>query len=508
MAIQGGKIQNSNKKLRKAKGKGKRKGKGKDKSYIFKPKTLHLLLKSTRQRMTPATTARSNGIYEIDMSNLVPNVNSIYNVSNKRVKHNLDSTYIWYFRLAHISKKHIEMLQHDGLLKSTDEESFDQCDSCLSGKMTRKSFPHRPKRATDLLVLIHIDVCGPLRHVSRQDYALESATRILSMVPTNEIRLINFNKDFTMGYYFYFPPENKIVVARYAEFVEKNLIFQEVSGRAVELEEIQDVDTSPSEITSKFLWRLKVSNHLKRKVDYEETFSSIADIRAIRILKAIAAFYDYEIWKIDVKTAFLNGYLDEEIYMVQPKGFVDPKHPKKVCKLQISIYGLKQASRSWNKRFDEEIKKFGFTQNLDEPCVYQKASGSNVTFLILYVDDIIIMKNHIPSLQSVKDYLRRCFGMKDLGGAAFILGIKIYRDRSKRLIGRSQSAYMDKILKRYRMDNSKRGYIPMQEKLDLNKTQGASIPEEVKRMQNVPYASVVGSIMYAVRCTRPKVAFA
>ncbi|GJY71993.1 retrotransposon protein, putative, ty1-copia subclass [Tanacetum coccineum] len=211
---------------------------------------------------------------------------------------------------------------------------------------------------------------------------------------------------------------------------------------------------------------------------------------------------------MDVKTAFLNGHLDEDIYMVQPKGFVDPKHPRKVCKLQRSIYGLKQASRSWNKRFDEEIKRFGFTQNLDEPCVYQKASGSNVTFLILYVDDIIIMGNHIPSLQIVKDYLGKYFAMKDLKEAAFILGIKIYRDRSKRLIGLSQSAYMDKILKRYKMDNSKRGHIPIQERLDLNKTQGASTLEEVKRMQNVPYASAMGSIMYAVRCTKPDVAFA
>ncbi|GKC94509.1 retrotransposon protein, putative, ty1-copia subclass [Tanacetum coccineum] len=110
----------------------------------------------------------SNGIYEIDMSNLVPNVNSIYNVSNKRVKHNLNSTYLWHCRLAHISKKRIEKLQHDGLLKSTDDESFDQCVSCLSGKMTRKSFPHRPERATDLLGLIHTDVYGPHIHVFRQ----------------------------------------------------------------------------------------------------------------------------------------------------------------------------------------------------------------------------------------------------------------------------------------------------------------------------------------------------
>ncbi|GJX98658.1 hypothetical protein Tco_0355677 [Tanacetum coccineum] len=87
--------------------------------------------------------------------------------------------------------------------------------------------------------------------------------------------------------------------------------------------------------------------------------------------------------------------------------------------------------------------------------------------------------------------------MKDLGEAAFILGIKIYRDKSKRLIRLGQNAYMDKILKRYIMDNSKRGHIPMQERLDLNKTQGVSTPEEVKRMQNIPYALVVGSIMYA-----------
>ncbi|GKE53467.1 retrotransposon protein, putative, ty1-copia subclass, partial [Tanacetum coccineum] len=83
------------------------------------------------------------------------------------------------------------------------------------------------------------------------------------------------------------------------------------------------------------------------------TFSPVADIRAIRILISIAAYYDYEIWQMDVKTVFLNGYLDEDIYMVQPEGFVDPNHPRRVCKLQRSIYGLKQASRSWNLQSKE-----------------------------------------------------------------------------------------------------------------------------------------------------------
>nr|GEW40535.1 retrotransposon protein, putative, Ty1-copia subclass [Tanacetum cinerariifolium] len=243
-------------------------------------------------------------------------------------------------------------------------------------------------------------------------------------------------------------------------------------------------------------------------IDYEETFSPVADIRAIRILIAIAAYYDYEIWQMDVKTTFLNGYLNEEVYMEQPEGFINPKYPNWVCKPKRSIYGFKQASRQWNKRFDDEIKKFSFTQNRNEPCVYLKANGSNITFLILYVDDILIMGNNIPMLQSVKSYLGRCFAMKDLGEAAYILGIKIYRDRSRLLIGLCQSAYIKKILKRYCMENSKRRSIHMQEKLKLSKSQGASTPAKLKRMQNVPYASAVGSIMYAVRCTRLDVVFA
>nr|GEZ29820.1 putative retrotransposon protein [Tanacetum cinerariifolium] len=148
----------------------------------------------------------------------------------------------------------------------------------------------------------------------------------------------------------------------------------------------------------------------------------------------------------------------------------------------VPIRRLKQASKQWNKRFDDEIKKFGFTKNRDEPCVYIKASGSNITFLILYVDDILIMGNSIPMLQSVKTYLGKCFAMKDLGEAAYILEIKIYRDRSKQLIGLCQSAYIEKILKQYCMKNSKRRSIPMQEKRKLSKSQvyGGDLKRELR----------------------------
>ena len=101
---------------------------------------------------------------------------------------------------------------------------------------------------------------------------------------------------------------------------------------------------------------------------------------------------------MDVKTAFLNGNLLEEVYMTQPEDFVDPENPNKVCKFQRSIYRLKQASRSWNLRFDEAVKQFAFIKNEDEPCVYKKANGSIVVFLVLYVDDILLIGNDIPTL--------------------------------------------------------------------------------------------------------------
>ena len=152
---------------------------------------------------------------------------------------------------------------------------------------------------------------------------------------------------------------------------------------------------------------------------------------------AIATFY--EIWQMDVKTAFLNGCLKEELYMMQPEGFVDPKGANKVSKLQRCIYVLVQASWSWNIRFDVLIKAYGFIQTYGEACIYKKVSGSSVAFLILYVDDILLIGNDVEFLDSIKAYLNKSFSIKDLGGATYILGINIYRDRLRRLIGLSKA---------------------------------------------------------------------
>ena len=175
----------------------------------------------------------------------------------------------------------------------------------------------------------------------------------------------------------------------------------------------------------------------KEGIDYGETFSPVAMIKSIRILLAIAAYYDYEIWQMDVKTVFLNGELKEEVYMTQPEGFTSMSDHNIVCKLQRSIYGLKQASRSWNICFNNTIEKFNFVKCEEEPCVYKKVSGITIIFLVLYVNDILLFGNDIPAMQSTKVWLFEQFSMKDLGEAAYILGIKIYRDRSKKLLGLS-----------------------------------------------------------------------
>ena len=128
--------------------------------------------------------------------------------------------------------------------------------------------------------------------------------------------------------------------------------------------------------------------------------------------------------------------------------------------------------------------------------------------MVLYVDDILLIGNDIHTLQSVKSWLGKCFSMKDLGEAAYILGIKIYRDRSKRLIGLSQSAYIDKVLKRFSMQDSKRGYLPMSHGITLSKSQCPNTKDERERMSKIPYASAIRSIMYAMLCTRPDVSYA
>ncbi|KAL0430737.1 UNVERIFIED_CONTAM: Retrovirus-related Pol polyprotein from transposon TNT 1-94 [Sesamum radiatum] len=149
--------------------------------------------------------------------------------------------------------------------------------------------------------------------------------------------------------------------------------------------------------------RLVAKGYTQRPgIDFEETYSPVAMAKSIQILLAIAAWYDYEIWQMDVKTAFLNGFVEEEIFMDQPEGFTTIGEEQKVCRLQRSIYGLKQASRSWNTRFDEVIRGYNFIKNDYDPRVYKKISGSWVAYLVLYVDDVLLIGNDVKMLGDIK----------------------------------------------------------------------------------------------------------
>nr|GEV23094.1 hypothetical protein [Tanacetum cinerariifolium] len=420
----------------------------------------------SRNNMVYFSAIPRDGIFEIDLSNSYTSESSIYAVSKKRAKLDLDSALLWHCRLGHISKKRIEKLQHDGLLNSTDLMDFEKCVSLFQkevenqlGKTIKSLRFDRGGEYISQEFLDHLKNHGTIArqtppYTPQHNEVSERRNRtLLDMVLVKRDTLtkpgkleprsikyifIGYLKE-TMGHSFYYPPENKVLVARNAEFLENSLITQEASGSLKAFEIIQEEDTHPSietslnheeddqkidepqsdinpirrstrtrhtpnrmclyidaeehklgdlvepanykaafldpkfekwlnamnvemqsmkdnevwvlvelspngkTIGSKWLFKKKtnmdgvVHTYKARLVakgytqtsgiDYEETFSPVTDIRAIRILITIVAYYDYEIWQMDVKTAFLNGYLNEEVYMEQPEGFVNPRYP-------------------------------------------------------------------------------------------------------------------------------------------------------------------------------------
>jgi hypothetical protein len=172
----------------------------------------------------------------------------------------------------------------------------------------------------------------------------------------------------------------------------------------------------------------------KSGIDYTETFAPVARFTSIRALLAIGAHYDLEIHHMDVKTAFLNGEIDHEIYMAQPEGHVRPGEENLVCKLNKSLYGLKQAGRAWYEKIHNELIKLNFTRLETDNCIYISRSQGRTTVIALYVDDLLLLSNCMTDLVDIKRRLSDRFEMKDLSEVRFILGIKVERDRRTRTL--------------------------------------------------------------------------
>ncbi|KAK1626067.1 hypothetical protein QYE76_000382 [Lolium multiflorum] len=258
----------------------------------------------------------------------------------------------------------------------------------------------------------------------------------------------------------------------------------------------------------RFKARLVAKGFTQREgIDYKETFSPVSSKDSLRIVMALVAHFDLELHQMDVKTAFLNGDLDEDVYMTQPEGFVVEGKEHLACRLKKSIYGLKQASRQWYLKFDKIIRTFGFTENVKDNCIYVKFKGSRFTILVLYVDDILLACSDKDMLHETKNFLSSNFDMKDLGEASYVLGFEIHRDRSKGVLGLSQKAYFERVLKKFNMHKCSGSPAPVVKGDKFGTFQCPRNQIETDQMKSVPYASVVGSIMYAQVCTRPDLAF-
>lgn len=242
-------------------------------------------------------------------------------------------------------------------------------------------------------------------------------------------------------------------------------------------------------------------------VDFTEIFSPVVKHCSIRILLALVTQFNLELEQLDVKTAFLHGELEETIYMHQPEGFVEDKG--KVCLLKKSPYGLRQSPRQWNKRFDEFMRKMRFERSNYDSCVYfLKRNGKAIIYLLLYVDDILITSTNKAEISQLKAELNSEFDMKELGVAKRILGMDIIRDRQKGELVLSQQTYVKKVLRRFRMHESKLVSTPLGHLSKLSLQQSPNTDEERARMTTIPYASGVGSIMYGMVCSRPDLAHA
>ncbi|KZV56298.1 hypothetical protein F511_00295 [Dorcoceras hygrometricum] len=255
--------------------------------------------------------------------------------------------------------------------------------------------------------------------------------------------------------------------------------------------------------------RLVAKGYSQREgLDYNEIFSPVVKLTTIRLLLSLVTEKDMELDQMDVTTAFLHGDLEETIYMRQPEGF-NLEYPDRVCKLSKSLYGLKQSPRQWNVRFDQAMKKLGYSRSKHDSCVYTKETETgSMLYLLLYVDDMLLASTNRQEINKLKVELRNEFEMKDLGAATRILGVDISRDRERRIMRLSQESYIEKILRKFHMADAKPVGIPIAPHVKLSATEPPQTEEDKQDMDKIPYAEAVGSIMYCMMCTRPDLAYA
>lgn len=227
--------------------------------------------------------------------------------------------------------------------------------------------------------------------------------------------------------------------------------------------------------------------------DYVETYAPVARLDTVRTLLAVANQHRLKVHQLDVKTAFLNGKLQEDFYMALPEGL--QVESDFVCRLNRALYGLKQASRAWNERFHQFVIKLKFRRSENDRCLYVREENGEKVFLILYVDDILIACHDSNIILELKQQMMKEFEMSNLGEVSYFLGMHIERDIEKRYMKITQRSYLESLLRRFRMEDCKVVGTPMECHLKLKKG------TEADKTCN-PYRELIGCIAYVAQTSR------
>jgi hypothetical protein len=249
-------------------------------------------------------------------------------------------------------------------------------------------------------------------------------------------------------------------------------------------------------------------------IDFQETFAPVSRLCSVRLIMAIAAQYNLIVHQLDFVTAYLNGDIDEEIYMELPEGIneigEEVVFKNKVCLLKKALYGLKQSGRQWYKKLDENLQKLNLRPLSTDKCIYmrktRRGNEENMVLIAVYVDDIIIASNSMEEINNLKENLAKIFQMKDMGQIKYCLGIEFNVKKNK--VTMSQKKYVDDLLKRFGMENSKEVSTPMDPNVKLSKEMCPKTEKEKEEMTRCPYQNLIGSLMYLSVSTRPDISYA
>lgn len=259
--------------------------------------------------------------------------------------------------------------------------------------------------------------------------------------------------------------------------------------------------TDQSGKTIKYKARLLAKGFSQREgVDYSQTFAPVARYTSLRYILALAAEMDLNLSQMDAVSAFLNGPLEEDIYMEQPPIFDDKTG--RVCKLKRSIYGLKQSSRNWNQLLNQTLIDFGLKRTTSEQCIYVLRRSDAFMLVMIWVDDILIAYNNNDEEEKLRRALSTKFRMKYLGEASVILGINITRNRKQRTISIDQRKYIEQILEKFGM----RECNPVSTPMDIN-VKFSKMMEKGENEEKFPYREAIGSLLFAAQVTRPDINF-